>query len=131
MRNLFRILAVLLAIFILGRVLVDLMNVLLHSPRLITSLLYRDYIPLVAGILLLVPPKMVKSGVNGVFYLIALFAVNCWYSLVWMQAFGAIFRGHMNMRAIAAGLLMMAILWGTFWMAASQYSSGSGKKRKS
>ncbi|MGZ4789814.1 MAG: hypothetical protein ACXVZX_14945 [Terriglobales bacterium] len=129
MRIVLRVLAILLALFILAGSLGDLFGMVGHSHVGILARIHRSFIPLVTAVLLLVPAKSLKSGVQALVYLIALFAVNCWYSLIWMRSIAIIFHGTMNPKVIAIGLLMMAILWGTFWVAANQYFTASPKKR--
>jgi hypothetical protein len=120
-KTLFRVLAILLAIVILAGALGDLLGFMRHSHAPILGRLHRDFVPLVTGVLLLIPPKSIGSGMKALFYLIALFLVNCWYSLVWMNSFLAIFHGYFRVRGLAMGLLMMTILWGTFWIAAEEH----------
>jgi len=127
MGTVLRVLAIIVAIFILAGGLGDLFGVL-HAHGSLNARFHRNFIPVVTGILLLVPLKSLKSGIHGFVYLVALFAVNCWYSLVWMQTLAILLHGHHSFRGIAVGLVMMAILWGTFWTAASQYFTSAPVK---
>ncbi len=130
MRTVLRILAIILAIFILAGALGDLFGIL-HTHGSIYTRFHRNFIPIITAILLLVPLKSLKAGIHGFIYLVALFAVNCWYSLIWMQTFSGFFHGRRSCHVLPVGLLMMAILWGTFWTAISQYLVSAPAKRRS
>jgi hypothetical protein len=130
LKTLFRILAILLAIFILAGALGDLLGFMHHGHPPILGRLHRDFVPLVTGVLLLIPPKSVSSGMTALFYLIALFAVNSWYSMIWTNSFLATIHGHLHVRGLVIGLLMMTILWGTFWIAAEEHFASTPKAKK-
>ncbi len=129
MRTVLRILAIVLAIFILAGALGDLFGIL-HTHGSVYTRFHRNFIPIITAILLLVPLNSLKSGIHGFIYLVALFAVNCWYSLIWMQSIAVLLHGHAYLRGIAVGLLMMAILWGTFWTAIGRYLTSSASNRR-
>lgn len=129
----FRILAILVGIFLLVGIVEDLLGLRMPQgfhlgPRLI---LYRDLVPAIAVVLLLMNPKRLHSSGQKFFYLATLFAVNLWFTIGNLQSFSLLFRSFMPPRVfarLALDWVTLAVLWGTFWVTSNQYLAV--KKRK-
>jgi hypothetical protein len=125
---LLRVLGIVLAVYLLLTSAADLAGVL-HPSRVSVLLRFqRNFVPIVTAILLIVNPKKLAAGVQRFVYLIALFAVTVWYSFVAMRFLRGFFLGHAAFHVVPLWLLILAILWGTFWMALNTYFAGNTKQ---
>ena len=121
MKSLLRVLAIALAIYLLLTALADLAGIL-HLRRVYVAWRYqRLFVPIVAAILLIVNPKKLGKGAERFVYLIALFAVTAWYSLIAVSMLRGFFFGHAAFHVVPLWLLILATFWGTFWMALNDY----------
>jgi hypothetical protein len=125
LKSLLRILAIALAIYLLLTSASDLAGIF-HSARFGSWMLrfQRTFVPSVAAVLLIVNPKKLGKGAPRFVYLVALFAVTAWYSFVAMGVLRDFFFGHAAFHVVPLWLLILAIFWGTFWMALNDYFSG-------
>lgn len=129
----FRILAIFVGVLLLVGIVEDLLG--LRMPRGIHMgprlLLYRDFVPAIAAVLLLMNPKRLHTNGQKFTYLATLFAVNLYYTVGNLQSFSLLFRSSMPLNVIARLALdwaILAVLWGTFWINSNQYLA---TKRKS
>ena len=131
MKSLLRVLAIALAIYLLLTSAADLAGIF-HSARLGSWVLrfQRNFVPIVAAILLIVNPKKLGKGAQRSVYLVALFAVTAWYSWVAMGMLRSFFFGHAAFHVVPLWLLILAIFWGTFWMALNEYFAKGRNPRK-
>jgi hypothetical protein len=125
MRTFLRILAILLAIYFL---VTSLQNIFFqHISAGSLALAFRQsFISIVAAILLFVNPKRLKQGPQLFVYFVGLVAVNVWYSLIYVSIIG--FPGNKSYRSIAVGLLILTILWGTFWFGINERFARHGRR---
>jgi hypothetical protein len=124
-RTFLRILAILLAIYFLITSLQNIFSQHMSAGSL--ALAFRQsFISIVAAILLFVNPKRLKQGPQLFVYFVGLVAVNVWYSLIYVSIIG--FPGNKNYRSIAIGLLILTILWGTFWLGLNERFARQGRR---
>jgi hypothetical protein len=126
MKMLIRILGVLLALFMLVTSVADIVGVL-HRGGLIPGIAGRfrqNFISIIAGMLLLVNWKKVKKGAPLFVYLVGLVAVNLWYSAIGMRAMAGFFAGRAGFMIVPVYLVILGVLWGTFWMAVNDRFAG-------
>jgi hypothetical protein len=127
MKTLVRILGVLLALFMLITSVADILGVL-HRGGLVPGIggrFRQNFIAIVAGILLMVNWKKVKKGAPLFVYLVGLFGVNLWYSAIGMRAMAGFFAGRAGFMIVPVYLVILGILWGTFWMAMNDRFAGA------
>jgi hypothetical protein len=126
MKLLIRILGVLLAIYMLVTSAMDILGVIHRGGFGDPAVRFRsNFVAIVAAVLLFVNWKKVKRGAPLFVYLTALFAVTLWYSWSWMFALARIFATRAHFVIMPIYLLILAVLWGTFWMAMNYHFAGS------
>ena len=127
MKTLIRILGVLLALLILVTSVADILG-LLHRGGLLSGAAGRfrqNFVAIVAGILLLVNWRKVTRGAPLFVYVVALFAVSLWYSAIAVRTMAGLFAGRAGFMIVPIHLLILALLWGTFWMAVNHHFAGA------
>ena len=129
MKKFLRILAILLAVYFLVTAFANMFGFLSSgfSATGIAARFRQSFVSIVAGILLLVDPKKLKQGAASFVYFVGLFAANIFYSLAYVSQS----RLLMNVKkpaALALSLLILTILWGTFWYGLSDRFSRTSRK---
>lgn len=130
MKKFLRVLAVLLAVYFLITALENILGLTSHGISFGSLALRfrRSFVSIVAAILLLVNPRKLKDGAQWFVYFAGLFAVNIWYSLAFVQGSGRAVMVYRKFPAIVSGLIILAILWGTFWMGLNERLARSKRK---
>jgi hypothetical protein len=118
MKKFLRILAILLAIYFLLTAIDNIFGLRSgnFSASAIPARFHQSFVAIVASILLFVDPKELKTGAKQFVYFICLSAVNIWYSLAFVSNSRALLTFR-KPAVLAISLLILAILWGTFWSA--------------
>jgi len=128
----FRILSILLAVFILAGMVASLLR--LHEPprfhRTPTFFVQRVVVPAIAALLLLMNPKRLKTAGERFCYLATLFGISVWYSVQELRYFFLFFDRVLPLPVygiLALDWVVVAVLWGTFWITSNQYLSTKAK----
>jgi hypothetical protein len=130
----FRIIAILVAVFILVGIVESVLglNVPPRFRRTPMFIVQRTFVPGITALLLFINPKRLKGNGEKFCYLATLFAVSVWYSAQQLRSFFLFFHTMPTWRIygiLALQWVILAVLWGTFWITTNQYLAGKSKNR--